>query len=116
MSYESGDLKIIHSILLDSNNTIFSLTFRYPMKFILLFFATFISIIASSQNILVNGGYAFNLQLSLKRATTVRNYLKARSGFDGIIARGWSYLKPVADNKTPVGRQKNRRVEFFLYI
>jgi outer membrane protein OmpA-like peptidoglycan-associated protein len=31
---------------------------------------------------------------------------------DKIITEGWGSKKPIASNKTPQGRQKNRRVEF----
>jgi outer membrane protein OmpA-like peptidoglycan-associated protein len=62
------------------------------------------------------GEFEFNRQLSLDRATIVKNYLQSKTGFTAITARGWAFLKPVADNKTPMGRQRNRRVEVFLYI
>jgi len=62
------------------------------------------------------GDYQYNQQLSVDRATTVKNYLQSKTGYPSIMARGWAFLKPVADNRTPIGRQKNRRVEVFLYI
>ena len=53
-----------------------------------------------------------NLILSQKRATAVKNYLMKR-GVDGtkLEAFGYGASKPIADNDTPEGRQKNRRVE-----
>lgn len=53
-----------------------------------------------------------NLILSQKRATAVKNYLVKR-GVDGskLDAFGYGASKPIADNDTPEGRQKNRRVE-----
>lgn len=53
-----------------------------------------------------------NLLLSQKRATAVRNYLVKR-GVDGLKLEAFGYGEsmPVADNDTPEGRQKNRRVE-----
>lgn len=53
-----------------------------------------------------------NLILSQKRATAVRNYLVKR-GVDGLKLEAFGYGEsmPVADNDTPEGRQKNRRVE-----
>ena len=62
------------------------------------------------------GTYMLNEKLSLDRAVAVKAYLQDKTGFSRITARGWAYLKPVADNKTPQGRQRNRRVEVFLYI
>lgn len=53
-----------------------------------------------------------NLILSQKRATAVRNYLVKR-GVQGVNLEAFGYGEsiPVADNDTPEGRQKNRRVE-----
>ena len=53
-----------------------------------------------------------NLILSQKRATAVKNYLIKR-GVDGnkLDAFGYGASKPIADNDTAAGRQKNRRVE-----
>jgi outer membrane protein OmpA-like peptidoglycan-associated protein len=62
------------------------------------------------------GSFSFNEQLSLARANAVKNYLSVRSGVSSIFTRGLAFLRPVAENKTPAGRQKNRRVEVLLYI
>lgn len=62
------------------------------------------------------GSLALNQKLSIDRAETVRKYIGNRTGISPIIARGWDYSRPVATNDTPEGRQKNRRVEVFLYI
>ena len=53
-----------------------------------------------------------NLILSQKRATAVKNYLIKR-GVDGSKLEDFGYgaSKPIADNGTAEGRQKNRRVE-----
>lgn len=53
-----------------------------------------------------------NLLLSQKRANAVRAYLIKR-GVDGLKleALGYGESTPVADNDTPEGKQKNRRVE-----
>jgi outer membrane protein OmpA-like peptidoglycan-associated protein len=59
------------------------------------------------------GKPASNKILSVKRAQAVKNYL-ADAGVDPsrIAAVGYGSNKPIASNKTPQGRQKNRRVEF----
>lgn len=54
-----------------------------------------------------------NMTLSQNRAASVVNYLIAK-GIDKsrLVAKGYGKNKPVADNSTEEGRQKNRRVEF----
>jgi outer membrane protein OmpA-like peptidoglycan-associated protein len=61
------------------------------------------------------GSFALNEELSQNRALAVSNYLQPHFA-QMIRTRGWASTKPVADNKTPEGRQKNRRVEIYLYI
>ncbi len=53
--------------------------------------------------------------LSLRRASTVAEYLNAR-GINGvrIMTLGFGELRPIASNDTPEGRQQNRRVELRL--
>jgi len=56
-----------------------------------------------------------NWELSGVRATTVLRYLLALGlSPDRLHAIGYSDTRPVADNETPEGRSKNRRVEFVL--
>ncbi len=59
------------------------------------------------------GDLASNMNLSQRRADSVRNYLvkifKIAPG--RITAKGFGPTKPVADNKTAAGKQKNRRIE-----
>ena len=58
------------------------------------------------------GNPAANLKLSEKRAKAVKNYLVQKGVSDTRFKVEWfGHKKPVADNKTPEGRQKNRRVE-----
>ena len=53
-----------------------------------------------------------NLILSKKRAEAVRDFLVQRGvATDRIIVQYYGEEKPVADNNTAEGRQKNRRVE-----
>lgn len=56
----------------------------------------------------------YNLQLSEKRAYSVAMYLKNKLGHDKISYRGLGKAKPIDDNATSVGRQKNRRVEVII--
>jgi len=58
------------------------------------------------------GSPGANLALSRKRAAEVRNYLVGKYGFDParIETEGFGETRPVADNATPEGRLRNRRV------
>ncbi len=55
-----------------------------------------------------------NIKLSQQRAEAVRSWL-VHKGIDSqrIMAKGYGADNPIADNATPEGRQKNRRIEFF---
>ena len=59
------------------------------------------------------GGYDDNMKLSERRAASVRNYLVEKYGIapERLSSKGYGYTKPIADNKTSEGRQKNRRIE-----
>ena len=59
------------------------------------------------------GTEAYNMKLSERRAMAVRDYLVKEAGVDSskITVVGHGGADPVADNKTPEGRAKNRRVE-----
>ena len=59
------------------------------------------------------GGAAMNLSLSQRRAESVVNYLVQGFGIDParLSAKGYGMSRPIADNKTAEGRQKNRRIE-----
>lgn len=61
------------------------------------------------------GNAASNLKLSINRAEAVKKYITEK-GVDGtrITTQGYGMTRPVVSNKTPEGRQKNRRVEFTL--
>jgi len=60
------------------------------------------------------GSVEVNQALSQNRALSVASYLQPH--FDKPIqSRGWASERPVADNRTPEGRQRNRRVEIYLY-
>lgn len=56
-----------------------------------------------------------NWSLSMERALTVVRFL-IKEGVPGksVSAGGYAFYQPTADNATPEGRTKNRRVEFML--
>ena len=58
------------------------------------------------------GAAAYNVRLSRRRATAVRNYI-VEQGIDGtrVVAVGFGEVKPIGDNTTKDGRRENRRVE-----
>jgi outer membrane protein OmpA-like peptidoglycan-associated protein len=58
----------------------------------------------------------YNIKLSERRATAVKNYLIKEAGVSSskITAVGHGEADPVADNKTEEGRAKNRRVEISI--
>jgi outer membrane protein OmpA-like peptidoglycan-associated protein len=59
-----------------------------------------------------SGNETDNVTLSNKRAEAVKNYLVAHGVIPArLTATGYGPFKPLADNKTPEGRAKNRRVE-----
>jgi outer membrane protein OmpA-like peptidoglycan-associated protein len=61
------------------------------------------------------GSDDFNMKLSDQRASTVRDYLITQGlSADSVSAEGLGKSMPVADNATPAGRQKNRRVEIIV--
>jgi outer membrane protein OmpA-like peptidoglycan-associated protein len=58
------------------------------------------------------GSDASNLKLSQARANTVLDYLISKGvPAAQLTAKGYGESKPIADNATPEGRAKNRRVE-----
>ncbi len=62
------------------------------------------------------GSEAYNINLSQRRAESVRNYLQARFGISrkNMLLYWYGYANPVASNATPEGRQLNRRVTIVL--
>jgi len=63
------------------------------------------------------GSDAYNINLSRRRAQTIRKWLIQRYHLDGakIVAVGKGERFPIADNGNYQGRQLNRRVEFTIY-
>jgi OOP family OmpA-OmpF porin len=59
------------------------------------------------------GSKNYNFKLSQRRAGSVRNYLIKNLGIapERLDSKGFGLTRPIADNKTSDGRQKNRRIE-----
>ena len=59
------------------------------------------------------GKPASNLSLSQRRAETVKKYLVGK-GLDAnrFTTKGYGQEKPIAENATEEGKQRNRRIEF----
>src|SRR5215472_13456569 len=63
------------------------------------------------------GQRGYNMQLSRQRADAVKQYLMEKYGFPGARFRiaGNGPDKPLDNNATPEGREKNRRTDILLY-
>ena len=64
------------------------------------------------------GSVKYNMDLSLKRAITVANYLITREGIDPsrVFVRGMGKSAAIADNSTDEGRKLNRRFEIVFLV
>jgi outer membrane protein OmpA-like peptidoglycan-associated protein len=62
-----------------------------------------------------DGQDAYNKKLSQQRADAVKAFL-VKSGIDGKVLEsvGYGEEKPIADNESEEGKEKNRRVEFVV--
>ncbi|HTM46602.1 MAG TPA: OmpA family protein [Polyangiaceae bacterium] len=61
------------------------------------------------------GSAPYNLDLSQRRAQSVRDYLVSRGiASDRVTAQGFGLTRAIADNNSPEGRANNRRVEFVV--
>ena len=77
-----------------------------------------IEIEGHTDSVPLNGGrYENNDVLSSYRALAVFDYLKDNASIDPSIMKhsGRGEYEPIADNSTPEGRAKNRRVEIKIY-
>jgi chemotaxis protein MotB len=78
---------------------------------------SYIRVEGHTDNIPISNQYfKSNWQLSAVRAANVAEVLISESGISPakISAVGYGEYKPIADNKTPEGRAKNRRVEILI--
>jgi outer membrane protein OmpA-like peptidoglycan-associated protein len=62
-----------------------------------------------------HGSMALNQQLSQNRAASVASYIQPHFQ-TATLTKAFASQKPVADNRTSAGRQKNRRVEIYIYV
>ncbi|MDB5105176.1 MAG: OmpA/MotB domain protein [Fibrobacteres bacterium] len=62
------------------------------------------------------GGEEYNQKLSEKRASNVMEFLTTPGGIAAarLSSMGYGFSKPIADNATKEGRQKNRRVDLVI--
>jgi outer membrane protein OmpA-like peptidoglycan-associated protein len=62
------------------------------------------------------GSDDYNLDLSTRRAASVRNYLIEKDGVpaERLVSEGFGETRPIAPNETKKGRAENRRVEFMI--
>jgi outer membrane protein OmpA-like peptidoglycan-associated protein len=61
------------------------------------------------------GKRTYNQQLSLQRANTVKKYFIQQGILKNKIeTRGYGEKKPIADNRTKEGREKNRRIQILI--
>jgi outer membrane protein OmpA-like peptidoglycan-associated protein len=61
------------------------------------------------------GSDSENLQLSDRRAKSVRDYLILKGiAANRLDSKGYGETLPIADNSSPLGRQQNRRTEFVV--
>ena len=78
-----------------------------------------IRVVGHTDNVPISGAlqktYPSNWELSVARATTVVRFLQ-ESGIEPerLVATGRAEYAPVAENDSPEGRQKNRRIEITL--
>jgi len=63
-----------------------------------------------------SGDADFNDELSERRAKAVRTWLIEQGGVsaDRLVAKGYGFDRPIADNRVKTGRAKNRRVQFVI--
>ncbi|MES1206975.1 MAG: flagellar motor protein MotB [Pseudomonadota bacterium] len=65
---------------------------------------------------LISTRYRDNWDLSASRAAAVASYIQHALNMDGklLAAAGYGSSRPLGDNKTPAGREANRRVELLI--
>ena len=62
------------------------------------------------------GTESYNYDLSMRRARSVAGYMGGKIPHDRLSYKGYGPARPMADNATPEGRKKNRRVEIIIKL
>jgi chemotaxis protein MotB len=64
----------------------------------------------------LKGQFPTNWELSTARATNVVRFLSEKAGVPAqhLLASGYGEYQPIASNRTPAGRARNRRIEILL--
>ncbi len=77
--------------------------------------AVYIEVVGHTDSVVDEEDFTSNLQLSVQRAETVRDYLVSK-GLDAskILTSGKGATMPIAGNYTDEGRAQNRRVEVLI--
>jgi OOP family OmpA-OmpF porin len=63
-----------------------------------------------------SGKVEINMALSEERATSVKEYIQAKSGLgdDQMTSKGFGSNRPITDNTTRKGREQNRRIDIVV--
>jgi chemotaxis protein MotB len=71
-----------------------------------------IHVIGHTDNVPIRGRFVSNWELSAARALAAVHFLTEKAGVDPrrVGAVGYGEYRPIADNATPEGRAKNRRI------
>jgi chemotaxis protein MotB len=71
-----------------------------------------IQVIGHTDNVPIRNRFASNWELSTARALAAVHFLTERAGVDPrrVGAAGYGEYRPIADNSTPEGRARNRRI------
>ena len=128
---ENGSLVLSESVLFDQGSAELKAASKQVLDQLANGFAAFLANPENTQYVdtIVIGGHAdstgsaeLNRELSSKRANSVLNYLLKTGGgtlesyAQYFSASGYGATRPVADNSTPEGRAKNRRIEISIIL
>lgn len=109
-------VNILDRIMFDSGETILKPDGAAVMRKIAALLAQHpelkIHVIGHTDNVPIRSRFASNWELSTARALAAVHYLTEKAGVDPrrVGAVGYGEFRPIADNATPEGRAKNRRI------
>ncbi len=116
-SYSKTDTLFIPDILFQSNSSKINPAFSSKLQALIVNMRirhfNAIEIIGHTDNV---GSAESNIQLSLKRAAAIKQYIHGQMDLpdDMIEIKGLGETQPKVENDTPEGRKNNRRVEIIL--